>query len=198
MVEGLMMRVSNNSLTILLVLAIMISIIGTWLSVSYIDTLNQFTGRATSDVGNTTLTVTGETSCTTASDRLVAFGSLARSATNQSESAGNDFITLENDGNTNINVTVNVTDSTTELWDDGAFAAPSAYWRIRCNNAQSGTCDDTYANVPGPAPSGVLLVYGLEPSDSTDELDVAINVTVPAAEASGTKNGQVTFYCVET
>ena len=190
-------NLSNNSLAVLLIFAIVISVVGTWISVSYIEDLNQLTGLATSDIGNTTLTVTSETSCTTDNDDVIAFGNLGRNETNQSEDAANDFIILENNGNTALNVSVNVTSSNLVLWDDSVYGTiGSTYWRIRCVNTQSGSCiNSTYVNLPSDA-STTLLVADLDPSDSSDNLSIAINVTVPDDESSGAKMGQVTFYCI--
>ena len=169
------------------------------MSVSYLDYMNQLTGFATSDTGNTTLTVSTEASCTTENDDLVAFGSLARDQTNQSEGANNDYILIENDGNVPINVTVNATDATTYLWDVATYNPPNINWRISCHAAQTGSCltnDDNYTNIPGPLV--VQMVYNLSSPDTTDNATIGINVTVPSDEPSGAKTGQVTFYCVDS
>jgi hypothetical protein len=194
------LNLSNNSLAVLLVFALVISVVGTWISVSYIGDLNQLTGLATSDTGNTTLTITSETSCTTSSDDVVAFGNLGKDETNQSEAAGDDYIILENDGNANIDVEVNITDNTTVLWDDSVPGGviPNSYWMIRCANAQSGSCvNSTYVDVAGNH-SLSILATGLQFADNADNITIAINVTVPSDESPAAKTGQVTFYCTAT
>ncbi|MCD4759936.1 hypothetical protein K8R33_03540, partial [archaeon] len=117
------MKVSNNSLIVLLVLAMIISIGGTWISVSYIGELNQLTGFATDTTeGTTTLTVSSVTSCT-AIDTTIAFGDLARTISNDSQIA-EDYITIQNDGNNYVNISAHATG---ELWDDVAYQAASFY-----------------------------------------------------------------------
>ncbi|MBT7474979.1 hypothetical protein HN706_03505 [Candidatus Woesearchaeota archaeon] len=115
---------------------------------------------------------------------------MVRSTSNNSETLS-DFITIENDGNSLINITVYATG---ELWDDVTYQAPSMYWAIHCNNAESGTCNTTYGNVPGV--DGNLISINLDSTDSTDLLTVGVNVTVPSDEVSGAKSGTLTFNCI--
>ncbi len=182
------MKFSNNTLVVLLSLAIMVSVFGTWVSLSYIDSLDLLTGRAT-DTGTTSLTVSGVTSCT-ASDNTIAFGTMERGTSNDSVTV-NDYITIENNGNTQINVTAY---ATAELWDDATYQTTSDYWQVRCNTSESGTCNTTYGNVPGA--DGNLIAYLVNPDDSTDAITVGVNVTVPSDELSGAKSGTLTFNCV--
>ena len=182
------MKFSNNTLVVLLSFAIMVSVFGTWTSLSYIDSLDLLTGRAT-DTGTTSLTVSGVTSCT-ASDSTIAFGAMERSTSNTSDDNA-DTITIENDGNIQLNITAY---ATAELWDDATYQTTSDYWQIKCNNSLSGTCNATYGNLPGA--DGHLLVYTMDPDDATDDLVIGVNVTVPADEVSGAKSGTITFNCV--
>nr|MBA4404668.1 hypothetical protein [Nanoarchaeum sp.] len=185
------MKVSNNTLAVLLLFALVISVFGTLASVYYIDSLNLLTGRATDDIGNITLTVGATLSCTTDLDDISAFGSLQRSQKNSSENLSN-FINLSNDGNQLINATVNATE---QLWDTAAYNTPTSYWQIHCNSSTSaGACNATYANVQ----NGTLVhkvVYGLQPAAGSDQAVIGFIAEVPADEPTGTKNGQVTFWC---
>lgn len=182
------MKFSNNTLVVLLFFVIIVSIFGTWVSLSYIDSLDLLTGHAI-DTGTTNLTVTGVTSCS-ATDDDISFGSMIRDISNDSATTG-DYITIENDGNTAINITAY---ATAELWDDVSYQTASSYWQIRCNNSESGTCNTTYGNVPGA--DGNLIAYLLASDDGTDLLTVGVNVTVPSDEVSGVKSGTLTFNCV--
>ena len=146
------------------------------------------TGKAT-DTATTTLTVTGVASCT-ATDNAIAFGTMERGTSNDSTVTG-DYITVENDGNSQINISVY---ATAELWDGATYQAPSSYWQIKCNNSESGTCNSTYGNIP--AVDGNLLVIDLDSADPTDLLTVGVNVTIPSDEASGAKSGTLTFSCI--
>ena len=184
------MKVSNNTLAVLLLFALVISVFGTLASVYYIDSLNLLTGRATNDWGNVTLSVTGAVSCQT-SDNAIAFGSIARGTSNDSYNAS-DYFTVNNNGNTLINVTVNATEN---LWDTATYNPPSAYWQIKCNNTDTGSCATaSYANVPAVT-NAVELVTNLQSAAGSDNVTVAVNVTVPNDEPTGSKSGQVTFWC---
>jgi hypothetical protein len=182
------MKFSNNTLVVLLSFAIMVSVFGTWMSLSYIDSYDFLTGRAT-DTGTTSLTVSGVTSCS-ATDNNISFGTMVRSTSNDSADAG-DYITIENDGNTQINITAY---ATAELWDDASYQATSLYWQVRCGTAESGTCNTTYGNVPDA--DGNLIAYLVNPDDATDSFTVGVNVTVPSDEVSGAKSGTLTFNCI--
>jgi hypothetical protein len=186
-------KISNNTLAVLLSFALIISVFGTFASVYYIDSLNLLTGRATNDWGNVTLSVTGAVSCQT-SDKAIAFGAMTRGSTNDSYGIG-DYFTLNNNGNTLINVTVNATEN---LWDTAAYNPPSSYWQIKCNNTQTGSCATTsYANVPALI-TAVEVVTNLQSADGSDNVTIAVNVTVPNDEPTGSKSGQVTFWCSQT
>ncbi len=183
------MKLSNNVLSILLGFAILFSIAGTWMSISYIDSLNLLTGKATDTASGTTqLTVASATSCS-AVDNAINFGTMARSTSNTSEIA-NDFITIQNDGNLDANVTVYATE---ELWDSAGYQTPSDYWMIHCNASESGTCNTTYLQVPNT--DGNMLVTNLDSLDTIDLLTVGVNVTVPADEPAGAKSGTLLFTC---
>jgi hypothetical protein len=179
------MRVSNNSLVVLLVVAIVASFGGTFFSLNFLD--NYITGAATT-TGNVTLTISSTADCN-ATDALVAFGSIAQGSSNTSGLANLDFIVLENTGNVNINITSH---ATVELFS--SYSAPTSYWRIHCNATQSGNCNTTWHNVEdsgSPAALATAVPFG----DSTDELNVSINVTIPNDESEGAKNGEITFTC---
>ena len=171
----------------LLVFSIIISVFGTWIILSYIDS-DLLTGKAT-DTATTTLTVTGVASCT-ATDNAIAFGTMVRGTGNTSEILS-DFITVENDGNSQINISVYASG---ELWDGASYQAPSAYWQIHCNTSESGTCNSTYGNVPNS--DGNLIALDLDSGDANDLLTVGVNVTVPSDEISGAKSGTLTFSCI--
>jgi hypothetical protein len=170
-------------------MAVVISVGGLWISFSYLDGMNQLTGRATdTTTGTTGLTVSGEVSCSSP-DNSISFGTMARSTSNDSQDAG-DYITIQNDGNVPANITVY---GSVELWEDPTYQTASAYWQIACNNTESGTCNTTYGNVPGA--DGNIILTGLNGTDAVDLLTVKVNVTVGAAETTGAKSGTLTFTC---
>jgi len=178
------MKISNNSLVVLLAVAIVASVAGTFLSVSFMDDV--ITGAATT-TGNVTLSIPSAADCS-ATDALIAFGTLAQGATNQSEIAL-DFIVINNTGNVNLAITAA---SSVDLFS--TQPAPSTFWRIHCNTSSSGSCNATYHNVGA---TDTLLITGLQFADGSDNISIGINVTIPGPEPSGSKNGEITFTCLE-
>nr|MBA4404667.1 hypothetical protein [Nanoarchaeum sp.] len=185
-----MKRVNNNTLFILLVFSIFVFIAATLISFYYIQSLNFFTGKATDDIGNITLSVGSTLSCTTDLDDIIAFPSMPRSNSNTSENV-TDFINLSNDGNQNINATVNASE---QLWDSASYVTPSTTWQIHCNSSTSGSCNTTYGNVQNSSLSH-KVVYDLQPGAGSDQALLGFLVTIPADEPTGAKNGQVVFWC---
>ncbi len=190
------MKISNNTLSVLLVVAIITSISGTWLSISFMDSI---TGAATSGSGTTNLTVASVTSCTML-DNIVEFGSMARNEWNSSDDVNEsgvkgDWISVENDGNVNITILVN---STNDLWQ--TQSAPTAYWAVFCQNSQddNATCNNTNTNIPSGTGAPHTIVIGLSPINDVDNVSLGFNVTVPSDEVTGAKNGTVLFTCSAT
>ena len=181
------MKISNNSLVVLLTVAIIASISGTFVSVNFIDDF--ITGAATT-TGNVTITVSSTASCT-ATDAIVAFGNLGENETNSSNAANLDWIVLENNGNVNLNVTGY---GSVELFATAAAAVPSTYWMIQCNGTEGGNCNTTWSNVEAVGAPG-LLVTEWTYSNTVDEVNISVNVTVPDDESAGAKNGEITFTC---
>jgi hypothetical protein len=131
-----MADVSNKSLTILLVAAIVVSLVGTLVSINKVSNLlqpggfgNQITGFALQDNGNVTLTITGGAGI--AVRRGIDFGSIVPgNGTNISSEvsligrggynncgvvANCSGLEIENDGNIPINVTMNSSSNASDL-----------------------------------------------------------------------------------
>jgi hypothetical protein len=178
------MKISNNSIIVLLFIAIIASISGTFFAMNFLSEI--VTGAATT-TGNVTLTIPSSADCT-ASDNLIAFGTLAQGGSNQSEPAL-DFIVVNNTGNVNLKITAA---ATVELFS--TQSAPSIYWQIHCNTTLSGVCNNTYHPVHN---TGSVLITALDYSDIIDNVTIGINVTVPNDEPTGDKNGELTFTCLE-
>ncbi len=201
-------RISNNVLLVLVVFAVISSVIGTLVSLNMIS----LTGRATTLEGTTNLTVTSVTSCAI-NDSLVSFGSMQRNEYNTSaelnttsDEAGSigDFMMITNDGNTNITIFVNVSvDEDDWLWD--TKPSSSTFWAVRCENSDDGNSSNnqSWADVPGEGNPAYTIITRLTPVANAggtplDNVTVGFNVTVPADEPTGYKNGTVTFFCSET
>ena len=181
------MKISNNNLTILLLLAIVASISGTWVSLTFMDSI---TGAATT-TGTTSLTVNATIACS-ATDSTANLGILERGKNNNSEKK-NDFLVIENTGNVPQNISGYSTES---LFDSDA--APTRNWSMHCNATQSGTCRTVYRKINATQGTAETLVLNLVSAAATDELTAGVNATVPAQESSGAKSGTITFYCVST
>ena len=175
------MKISNNSIIVLLFVAIVASISGTFFAMSFLNEV--ITGAATT-TGNVTLTIPSAADCS-ATDALIAFGTLAQGASNQSEPSL-DFIVINNTGNVNLKITAA---ATVELFS--TQSAPSDFWQIHCNNSLSGTCNTTYHQVHN---TGSVIVTSLDYSDVIDNVTIGINVTVPAPEPAGEKKWRDYFH----
>ncbi|MBT3690821.1 hypothetical protein HOG16_01095 [Candidatus Woesearchaeota archaeon] len=182
-----MMKVSNNSLAVLLTLAVVASISGTWFSVSFMDGI---TGAATT-TGTVKLEVNYSTSCS-ATDSTINLGNISRGSSNWSESVTDyDFIVIENTGNVIQNVSGYATEDLFEM-----ISAPTNNWTMQCNASQSGTCVTGYRIINASIGTAEYLVNNLAYATATDEFNVSVNATVPVDESSGMKTGTLTFVCI--
>jgi len=184
--RGIIMKISNNSLVVLLTLAIVASISGTLVSVSFMDS---FTGAATT-TGTVKLEVNASISCTS-TDNVINLGNISRGEYNFSESVtGTDFIVIENNGNSILNISGYATEDLFE-----SSSAPTNNWTMQCNASQSGTCTTGFRIINISAGAAELIVYDLSNAIATDEINVSVNATVPVGESSGMKTGTLTFIC---
>ena len=178
-------KISNNSLVVLLGLAIVVSIAGTWATLTIVD---QITGAATA-TGTTTVNVKSVVSCS-ATDNTIVFGQMQRSGSNNSGNKS-DYHVVSNAGNVDINVSAY---ASVNLW--ATQAAASSYWRIGCNNTNTSgsTCSD-WANLAASS-ARTLLTDNLSVADATDDMMVKVEVTVPTDETTGNKSGTITYECI--
>ena len=181
-------KITNNTLVVLLGISVLISIAGTWIT---LDVTNRITGAAT-DTGTTTLTITGVTSCS-AVDNTIAFGTMTVDSNNNSINAS-DWISINNTGNTDINVSAYATEN---LFTSSGAAPPSHYWQVRCNSTLGGnSCGTTtYTNLTNSLATAIELIDLVSPTDNNDTMYAGVNVTVPSDETFGAKSGTITFVC---
>lgn len=202
------MDMSNKSLALLLVAAIIISMGGTLISLNKLGELESITGGATSGSGQVNLTITSNASCTVDSD--VDFGSDAPSTTitvsSESSNSGNNFtdctsgtaclgIYINNTGNTNL--TINFTSSK----NGSSFLGPpmindSFNYLIDSAEPESG-CDGT----PGAsswtqAPiNETNICDSLNFVNSGDTISLEFNVTLNESTTSGVKTTTINILC---
>jgi hypothetical protein len=189
------MEISNRTLAFLLVVAIVISIGGTFLS---LVKLNQFTytGKATSDTGRANFTIESDVSISFTTN-AVDFGTGYVNATaanvqnctmdtnltkssdcvNFSAAFWGPFV-LENQGN--INVSVNLTSNATATEFIGGNATIRAFTFVMQEN-ETGACpvNVTPTTWTAVATASSLICGNLLGTDSTDALNMHIGVVIP-------------------
>ena len=214
--------ISNRTLAILLITAIVVSLGASVYTINVLPGLTGITGRASTGSGNVTLAVSTTVSIVMNADE-VDFGSgyvntskagcadnaTLRAGATYADSGGGDCWTasetpgplvVENDGNRNITLTV-----TGPVVAAFFSSYPGSYeynfsWQMR--NNESGSCDeitagaDSYQPFDGTAQS-ICTNMDFEPS-SSDEIAVDIEVKIPADLDPGTyENATITFTAAE-
>ena len=199
------MKTSDRAVGILVVIAIAISLAGTFFTVNIISSImdisyfpagqTDLTGMAT---GHVNVTVNESVSITLIVPN-VTFGplnpvGLGLPFTNNTEDNNPRPITIRNDGSTTVNITI---DTTEDLWS--SVASPSAYFTFKCGT-NSSTCDTTGGDPPSvttftnvPKSSQTLVIWNMSRYDSSDQLEVEFNVSVPASEPASSNEVDITL-----
>lgn len=203
------MEISNKTLALLLVAAVVVSLGGTILSLNRLSRLSvPSTGFVTSS-GTTSVDVTTQSSirfaissvdfgtgsvnttggfqnCTltiNSSSTIVKNGCTGFNSTN----IGDTFI-LENDGNTNLNVTLNSTKAASAFIGG---TAPLYKYAVSNNETSSCTGTITGAGWTDVATTDPNICTNLTYNDNADTLRIGINITIPY-DAVGTKTATFT------
>lgn len=177
--------ISNNALVVLILIAIFISVAGTWIS---LDKLMPITGYGTSATGTATATV-NTTVNLVLYNTTVAFGSVESGEVNSTTDNNPGAFNLSNEGSTYINVTV----SATNLWS--SRTNPSAFYNVSCRNETFITCEHSKIfngsfNMQSVA---TTILSGLPYNATNHSERVDISIAVPFAEPSGAKSSTLTF-----
>jgi len=209
-----MKQISNSTLALFVVLAIVVSVFGTLVSLSKLNQIDGISGMFSATAsGKANLTVQSS-AYINLTDDLIEFGTLDVAASNSSDHI-DDWFRIRNDGSVNISVKVydHASDpqSLSVLGDTagmGPFSAAVAggcmvtspdvtCFLIKCNSTLSGfDCNNTYYSLPtGSGASGDFLI-DLDNDDDIDDAVFGVNVTVPLAEGPGNKEQQITFEAV--
>lgn len=186
--------VSNKTLVVLLVVAIGVSVMGIWVSVSKQDSV-LVTGAATTDQGTATINIQALTAIALTDAQINATvtwlgnGSSALITTNGTCNPSgactvtNDVFTLENTGNTNVSV--NVTGV--------GYASPSDLFTtifggvnaITTNNETS-SCASGLANALNVTnQSSSTICSNLLSTDASDALNIAVQFNITTSEQTG-------------
>jgi len=187
--------ISNKALAVLLVVAIVISVVGTW-SVIRSAKITGYATNVTTQTGTASLTVTGNL-IIDLTDTTIDLGNLEIADTNRSENVDGgvgDFFEAENDGSVDMDVKAY---NGTELWDTAS--TPTEYWMVYCNSTTDAgaTCNETYGPVPADSTSAVTLIESLGNTAGSRSFKAGVNVSVPLLEGSGSKSGSVIFLALQ-
>jgi hypothetical protein len=214
-------EVSNRTIAVLLVLALAVSIFGTFLSLQRISRLG-LTGFATTGITNLTIASTKSINVVVSN---IDFGSgyatdgtictMESNATgpesncNGASSSGIDwnerplanygghpYFIINNTGNVNTNISANASDDAT-TWI-GNYAGVAAYIGGHASTEAPdacGTINTTYQTLATGEPVVLCTGTGLNWEDGNDTIYAAVKVSIPSTVPPGTnKHTTVTFY----
>ncbi|MBI4145536.1 hypothetical protein HY493_05035 [Candidatus Woesearchaeota archaeon] len=212
--------ISNKSLATLLIVAIVVSVGGTWLVLNKAPSLLTITGlQSSTDTGTALLqintvaslrfavdvvnfqngsvnTSSGNTVCTMDTTGV----SLARSQCINFTNVTAGF-QIENDGSTNLSVNLS-SDKSADTFFGGSASLNEFKWKISqnesssCLNSTGGSGGTTvtptaYTDVDTSA-GGITVCPFLKFLDASDSIKVDINVTIPYDATSGVKTATLT------
>ncbi|MBR9699937.1 hypothetical protein GOV09_05760 [Candidatus Woesearchaeota archaeon] len=221
-----MRELSNSSLALMVVLAIVISAFGTFMSMSKLSEIGGavgLTGFATTDTGRANLTVPGGAFIVVFDDEI----DLHVIQINKTNASGygvnwvDDWWRIQNDGGVNFSVEVYIDVASGQLSGSGTYSGQRGWgpfnsttsvatgcvdptevlhtcFRVKCNSTDSGDqCNNTYYSIYNKSGQAVLL-NDLSYIDGSDIASFGINATVPPGEPAGTKIQFVTFEAAES
>jgi hypothetical protein len=217
-------EVSNKTLATLLVVAIVISLAGTFFAMRGVSQItNIISGAATSPTGTAKVNITEVTSISLYQN-TVDFGSGYRNATivdvnsecnlttnasmhacwvNQSAYDPNPFV-LENDGNTYVNVTVNSSNVSTFL--SGTVLGGTRRYQYVPSDSTTGPfaaaedgCKVAFSKTDWTefSETPALICSNMSPYAAEDTFHVDVNISIPAG-VIGEKTAVVTFTAMKS
>jgi hypothetical protein len=188
----------NKVLFILILFSITISIFGTLISLNEIGSIQGggITGLLVyNETGYGTLlaTIPG-VNFINVSDNSVNLGSIQPGLSNNSETKS-DWFVIQNDGTQAIDV--QIYDDSQSTAGDGVFLgttgclASNNCVQVNCTGNQSGACVTGWTALPSGA--GTAIITNLNQTDSKDQFNVSINVTIPDDEPAQSYSETITF-----
>ena len=185
-------ELSTNALALLLVIAILVSVGGTLVSLSrlHAQSLEAITGGATT--GTMTASVSNVTAISLQT-ATVAFGTVSLGTAYDTTGGSPAPFNVQNDGSVNVNVTINAS-----AIFSGLTTNDSSY-RFKCRLNEGPNCPtgspSTFTDLP--TANDTLLnrtaVYDLPFANTNDSRFVDIQINVPSDEPGGSKSSTVTF-----
>jgi len=181
--------INNNILAALVVVAILISVVGT--SLVFMSNYGNIRGYAT---GITNLDIESETTLTMVRS-TVSFGTLSLGGTEDTTDNNPAPFLMRNDGSVLVRITVEATDLFIKAPN------PSSNYQFMCGGTlEVPICPLgsalVWTNMPTTG-SLVPLISRLGFADDHDEIEAEISVTVPGDEPAGSKTSIVTFTATE-
>ena len=193
------MEISNKTLAMFLVAAIVVSLGGTILSLQRLNSIST-TGYATANTqGNATINVTSQTSlrfainsvnfgtgsvnttggytnCIMSLNDTAAFTKVGCLSFNANNAAGPSFV-IENDGNTYVNLTLNASKNATGFIGGTSPAFEYAIYQNETTSCKLSIYNES--NVSTVAANVVNICQNLSYLDTEDTLRIYVRVTIP-------------------
>jgi hypothetical protein len=192
---------SNKSLIIMGVAVLAISIFGTSISLNLIDGLSNV-GYVPSDTGTVNLVIDTSLSIKL-TDNAINFGTclltggtmtfdsnLTDDGVNNSACDGTfpDFMTVENDGNVEVNVTVQTDALLTDEYDFATSSSMKFY--SKSNESDCGTVVPTWTDFAINA-TDYTVCENFKTADAEDSFNFYIKITLPDTAAAGDSDGSL-------
>ncbi len=211
------MDLSNKSLALMLLAAVVVSLGGTLLSLQKITTLQEnptsveITGQA-SDTGTTNLSIEDQVGCAVRSN--IDFGSSSVTGVtidsdtnndNYSDCQNNDCeMILNNTGNVNVSVNFSSDTGGTSLFESTSSGANDFNYSINNGTEQGGLgnggCTNTTSFFGSSIDNNVqttedLVCNNFYYADGQDALHAEYRLHIPSDEGTGEKKATITFEC---
>ena len=191
-------ELSTNALAALLVVAILVSVGGTFVSLSKLraESISAITGAATSGTGTTTATITNVTAITI-HQSPVAFGSIAAGDQDDTTDSTPVPFQVNNSGNVPLNITVNAS---------VLFTSPGvnrSSYRFSCGADEGPNCptgsSTSATDMPTANDTGLnrTAIFDFPSANNNDSREVEIYISVPGDEAGGAKTSTITFQAAQ-
>jgi len=178
--------ISNNILAGLVIVVLVLSIVSVYSTMGSRPTTS-ITGMAT---GTTSVAVPAQVVISLPVNSI-DFGNMNINDVNDTLDDSPAPFQVQNDESVDVNITVEATD----LWSGTNGACPTSFYQFACGSGEvaCGTGSiTTFTNIP-PTGSPTLAIANLGYTDSADQVELDIKVTVPSDEPAGAKSSTITF-----
>ena len=188
------MKISNNTLTVLVLVAIIVSALGMGMTVNLLNKIMQIseiTGRTV--IGAVNVSLPANTEIVNLVPE-VNFGDHQVDATNDTTDDDPYPFWIRNMGNVNVNVSMNLTGPS--LWDSPNQA--SSDLQFKCGDNETTCAEGSQTTwVDWTNGTATLIIANLDFTDTSDENEIEVKIHVPADEPQGDKSAIVEFYSVQ-